>query len=140
SLSVHARPLLAVTKVEPQGQDVGPDDLTITIAFSTPVTLDAARKAVRVEPKIAGLDQGYLDSTGTQYKITTDLEVATDYKISIKGLADRFGQKLEQPFETTFHTGDAQPRLSMERGIFALEASAPGYPVWSRNVGKFELQ
>jgi uncharacterized protein YfaS (alpha-2-macroglobulin family) len=140
SLALHARPLLSVTKLEPQGQDVGPDDFTLTISFATPVTLEAARKAVRVEPKIAGLDQGYLNSEGTEYKVTSDLEVATNYKVTVKDLTDRFGQKLEQPFVATFHTGDAQPRLSMERGIFALEASAAGYPVWSRNVGKFDVQ
>jgi uncharacterized protein YfaS (alpha-2-macroglobulin family) len=140
TLAVHARPLLSVTKLEPQGQDVGPDDYTLTIHFSTPVTLDAARKAVSVTPKIARLDQGFLDSSGTEYKVTSDLEVATDYKVTVKGLTDKFGQKLEQPYEIAFHTGDAQPRLSMERGIFALEASAPGYPVWSRNVGKFDVK
>lgn len=30
--------------------------------------------------------------------------------------------------------------LSMQRGIFALEASAKGYPVWSRNVGKLAIE
>jgi len=140
TLGVHARPLLAVLKIDPLGQDVGPDEFTLTINFSTPVTLDAVRKAVKVEPKIAGLDQGYLDSSGTEYKVTSDLEVTTDYKVTVSNLTDKFGQKLETPFVSTFHTGDAQPRLSMERGIFALEASAVGYPVWSRNVGKFDVQ
>ncbi|MGE5185074.1 MAG: alpha-2-macroglobulin family protein, partial [Acidobacteriota bacterium] len=140
SLAVHARPLLSIAKVDPQGDDVAPDELSITISFTTPVTLDAVRKAVKASPAIPGIDQGYLSSDGTEYKVTTDLETETDYAISIKQLADKYGQQLAKPFEATFHTGDARPRLSMERGIFALEASAPGYPVWSRNVGKFDVQ
>src|SRR5690606_32466895 len=55
------------------------------------------------------------------------------------GLADAFGQQLATPHAHTFTTGDGRPRLSMERGIFALEASAKGYPVWSRNVARYEL-
>ncbi len=140
SLAVHARPLLSIKQLQPGGNDVGPDELTITVSFTTPVALDAIRKAIHAEPKIPGIDQGSLSSDGTEYKVTTDLDVETDYKITVGKLADRFGQKLAQPFEATFHTGDAKPRLSMERGIFALEASAPGYPVWSRNVGKFEVE
>ncbi|KAB2895748.1 MAG: hypothetical protein F9K40_15815, partial [Kofleriaceae bacterium] len=44
------------------------------------------------------------------------------------------------PFEHTFRTGDARPRISMERGIYALEASAKGYPIWSRNVSRYDIE
>src|SRR6185312_9606024 len=118
ALAVRARPLLSVASFSPLGQDVSVDQADLAIDFTTPVDLDAVRKALSSSPRIAGLDQGTLSSDGTEYKVTTDLEVTTQYKIRIKSLADRYGQKLDAPFEVSFKTGDAKPRLSMERGIF----------------------
>jgi len=140
ALAVHARPLLAVTSFKPQGDDVSVDQADIAIDFATPVELDAIRKALSSSPKIPGLALGTLSSDGTEYKVTTDLEVTTDYVVRIGALADKYGQKLAAPYQMKFHTGDAQPRLSMQRGIYALEASAKGYPLWSRNVGTFDVQ
>ena len=140
TLAVRARPPLTVTKLGPNGDDVAADEVTLTFGFSTPVTLDTARKAVKSTPAIAGLDQGYLSGDGTEYRVTADLDTETDYAITIDGLVDTFGQKLAAPEQHAFRTGDARPRLSMERGIFALEASAKGYPVWSRNINAFQLE
>ncbi len=140
ALAVRARPLMSVTSFTPQGDDVSVDQADITIDFATPVELDAIHKALSSTPKIAGLELGALSGDGTEYKVTTDLEVATDYVVRIKQLADKYGQQLAAPYEMKFHSGDAKPRLSMQRGIFALEASAKGYPLWSRNVSKFDVE
>lgn len=140
ALAVRARPPLSVTRILPASQDVAADEVTLTFAFSTPVSLDVARKAVTSKPMIPGLDQGYLSGDGTEYRVTADLETETDYTLEIAGLVDVFGQKIDKPIAHTFRTGDARPRISMERGIFALEASAKGYPMWSRNITKFELE
>lgn len=140
SLAVRARPTLSIVKIAPDGHDIGADEVALTISFTTPVTLEAVRKAVHSKPAIRGLDQGYLSGDGKEYRVTADLEVTTDYKVEVKDLVDAFGQKLDKPVTHAFRTGDAAPRLSMERGIFALEASAKGYPLWSRNVGKFQLE
>lgn len=139
TLAVRARPGLAVTALDPAGDDVSADQVTLAVAFSTPVTLDAARKSISSVPPIGNLDQGYLSGDGTGYQVTVDLESRTGYQITVDGLIDRFGQKLAAPVHHAFKTGDAQPRLSMQRGIFALEASAKGYPVWSRNVDQFAI-
>src|SRR5262249_2023693 len=88
----------------------------------------------------ANLANGYLDGDGLVYHVTSDLDTMTTYKVKIAALTDKFGQQLAKPFEATFKTGDARPRISMERGIFALEASAKGYPVWSRSIGKYEVE
>jgi uncharacterized protein YfaS (alpha-2-macroglobulin family) len=140
TLAVRARPTLAVAKIAPDGRDIGADEVAMTFTFTTPVSLEAIRKAVRSKPVIRGLDQGYLSGDGKEYRVTADLEVTTDYKLEVKDLVDIFGQKIDKPVTHAFRTGDAAPRLSMERGIFALEASAKGYPLWSRNVGKFQLE
>src|SRR5262249_46716611 len=129
TLDVRARPGLEVTEIQPTGDDVSADQATIALAFSTPVTLDAARKALSSAPPIANLDQGYLSGDGTGYQVTVDLETRTHYELTVAGLVDAFGQKLAAPVHRAFTTGDAAPRLSLERGIFALEASAKGYPV-----------
>ncbi|CAN5815994.1 hypothetical protein BH11MYX2_BH11MYX2_03280 [soil metagenome] len=140
SLALHVRPMLGVASITPTGADVGADEVAITVSFTTPVTLEAARKAVTSKPRIRGIDQGYLSGDGLEYKVTADLDVTTDYIVTVKDIEDTFGQKLPKAVTQAFKTGDAQPRLSMERGIFALEASAKGYPLWSRNVGAFQLE
>ncbi|MBA3462920.1 MAG: hypothetical protein H0T46_23390 [Deltaproteobacteria bacterium] len=140
TLAVRARPPLMVTKIGPDGQDIAADDVTLSFQFSTPVTLDVVRNAVKSTPAIPGLDQGYLSGDGREYRVTADLETETDYHVVVAALTDTFGQKLAAPVDQSFRTGDARPRLSMERGIFALEATAKGYPVWSRNVGAFQLE
>ncbi|MGE3546474.1 MAG: MG2 domain-containing protein, partial [Kofleriaceae bacterium] len=140
SLAVRARPTLEVTKISPSGLDVAADEVAITIGFSTRMSLEAVRKAVTSKPAIPGLDRGALSSDGTEYRVTADLDTETDYKITVAPLTDAFGQKLAKPVSQLFRTGDASPRLSMERGIFALEASAPGYPLWSRNVDTFSVE
>jgi hypothetical protein len=116
------------------------DEATLVFTFSTPVTLDVVRKAITASPRIRSIGDGYLSGDGTEYKVTADLDTETDYKIKIGKLVDSFGQELAKPQVLAFRTGNALPRLSMERGIFALEATAKGYPVWSRNVGKFDLE
>jgi uncharacterized protein YfaS (alpha-2-macroglobulin family) len=140
SLTVHVRPLLGVTSMMPAGVDVPADEATLVFTFSTPVTLDVVRKAITSRPRIKNLSEGFLSGDGTEYKVTTDLDTETDYKITIGKMTDTFGQELAKPVVHEFRTGNALPRLSMERGIFAVEASAKGYPVWSRNVGKFDLE
>ena len=140
ALAVRARPPLTVTKMLPASYDVAADEVTLTFGFSTSVALDVARKAITSHPAIPGLDQGYLSGDGTEYRVTADLDTETEYQIKISGLVDTYGQKLAGEMTHAFRTGDARPRLSMERGIYALEASAKGYPLWSRNVGTFELE
>lgn len=139
-LALHARPMVAVTELEPAGQDIVADEVTINITFATPVTLDAVRKAVSSTPAIPRLGQGYLSDEGTVYTVTTDLDAETPYTIKVAGLTDTFGQVLAKPYEHSFRTGDGRPRISMERGIFALEAIAKGYPLWSRAVNKLEVE
>lgn len=138
--TVRVRPGLEITGFDPAGDDVSADQVTLALTFSTPVALDAARKAISSVPAIPHLDEGYLSGDGTGYQVTVDLETRTAYQLTVDGLVDTAGQKLAAPARFSFTTGDAAPRLSMERGIFALEASARGYPVWSRNVGKFAVE
>lgn len=140
SLAVRTRSNLFVKRVTPGGWDVAADEVTVEVVFSTPIALDAARRAVTSEPAIPGLALGWLDGGGTRYRVTTDLEVETEYRVKVAELADSYGQRLTAPFEHTFRTGDARPRISMERGIYALEASARGYPIWTRNVSRYEVE
>ncbi|MEM9488398.1 MAG: MG2 domain-containing protein, partial [Myxococcota bacterium] len=139
ALRTHAE--LSVEDVEPGGYDVPADDVEIAISFATPVDLETIREHLRAEPPIRGLDQGWLDRRGTHYKTTVNLKTKTRYKITVKsGLADIFGQTLSSDYTFSFGTGNARPRLSVETGIYALETSAPGYPVWTRNVGDFDVE
>ncbi|MEO6953096.1 MAG: MG2 domain-containing protein [Polyangia bacterium] len=125
----------------PTGQDVAPNDAKITIQFSTPMDLDEVRKSIHIEPAAEAIHHGSLDAEQTTYTSVMDLEVGADYKVTVDGtLKDRFGQKLDKDLVFTFHTGDATPKISMETGIFAVEGSAEGYPVWSRNVNRMDVE
>lgn len=138
---IHTHPAFAIIKATPTGADVAADDVDIKFEFATPVTLDDIRAKLSSKPKIAGLTQGWLDRAGKKYKARVNLKSLTRYKITFASdLADRFQQTLEKPYTLSFKTGTARPRMSFETGIYALEASAPGYPVWTRNVKDIDVQ
>ncbi|WP_428263157.1 MG2 domain-containing protein [Haliangium sp.] len=139
-LSVRTRQPLFVKSFGPTGRDVPADQVEISLELSNPVTLDDVRTHLRAEPAIPGLDQGWLDSTGARYQVTVDLKARTRYQLHLDtGLHDVHGQALSQPGHHDFATGDGRPRISMETGIYALEPSFPGYPVWSRNLRDFDV-
>jgi uncharacterized protein YfaS (alpha-2-macroglobulin family) len=142
-LDVRARPPLTVLGMTPDTTGVVPvpaDEVSIEIGLATEVDLDAIRKAVTATPAIPGLDQGWLDGSGRMYRVTVDLAENATYKIAVAGLTDVHGQTLATAFTGEISTGAARSRLSMEAGIYALEASAKGYPVWTRNVTAYQLE
>lgn len=140
TLAMQVRPKLTVGNVGPEGADVDADSAEIFFTFSTPVELEAARQAITATPAIPGLNKGWLSDNDTVYHASVDLAGTTAYTLQVQGLVDRFGQKLEAPYQHRFTSGKPRPRISMERGIFALEASAAGYPVWTRNVSHFDVE
>ena len=140
SAYLHTYPALSVAKVGPDGYDVPADEVDFQIHLSTPVSLDAIRKALKIHPAITGFDNGWLDKTGTVYRVTADLKTTTAYELTLKkGLTDIYGQKLAANSVHSFHTGDAKPRLVVQTGIYAVEPATGGYPVWTRNVKKFAV-
>ncbi|MCA9679769.1 MAG: hypothetical protein H6708_23625 [Kofleriaceae bacterium] len=139
-LALHVRPPLRVTSFGPTGWDVAADEVSITVELSAPVTLDAIRAAVTASPAIPGIGAGSLDASGTRYQVVADLDTETDFTLQVAAdLVDVHGECLGDAASFSFRTGDAKPRISMERGLFALEASAAGYPVWTRNVPQYDL-
>ncbi|HLU66552.1 MAG TPA: MG2 domain-containing protein [Kofleriaceae bacterium] len=137
---LHTYPTFSVVTIEPSGRDVPADDVEIQILLANPVDVEALRKHLKSSPRIPGLERGALDGDGTTYRAVVNLEVQTDYTIEIKkGLADVFGQELDDRVVRSFRTGDARPRMSLETGIYALEPTAGGYPVWTRSVETFSL-
>jgi alpha-2-macroglobulin len=138
---LHTYPTFSVADIGPDGRDVPADDVDLKIRFATPVDLEALKKHLKAKPAIPGLARGALDADGTTYQVTVNFEVQTDYRVSVEaGLTDVFGQKLAKSVTHDFHTGDARPRISLETGIFALEPSMGGYPVWTRSVGTFAVE
>ena len=130
-----------VTNISLRGQSqVEPDDAQLVVSFSNPITLDDARAAIKATPAIPKLDQGYLSYDGLSYTVTTDLDAQAQYTITVDGIKDTFGDKLDKPFTQSFKTGDARGRLAMDRGIYAVEASSKGYPLWTRNVSRYEVK
>ncbi len=140
-LTLHTYPQIAVTRVAPDGWDVPADEVDIEVSFSTPVRLEDVREHLSAKPAMPGLENGWLDRSGTKYHVTVDLRTETEYTLEIAaGLADAYSQKLSKKRKHSFHTGDARPRLVLETGIYAVEPASQGYPIWTRNVGKFEVE
>jgi uncharacterized protein YfaS (alpha-2-macroglobulin family) len=145
-VALDVYPKLKLTKTSPvDGARVTPDDLTLALGFSTPVDSAELNKYVRITPKHRALSREWLSRNETLRELTASLEADTTYSLEIDGkLRDRFGQKLGKTRKLSFVTTDASPSLSMENGIFAIEAEqvaqAKGYPLWSRNVDEFSLE
>ena len=131
-------------KVATAGPDVGnvpADEVPVKISFSTPVRLADVRKQIFMHPYTSAVRRGTLDRAGKVYTAVVDLKTTTKYTVRVaKELRDIHGQPLGRATRYSFWTSDAAPRLSLERGIYAVEAGAAGYPVWSRNVNKFQVQ
>lgn len=140
-LQLHVVPPLTLVKTTPEPHaHVTPDDLTISLQFSSPVEIEQLVKHVQLEPRHRGFATGFVQRGDTEVEVTLTLEADTDYVLKIgEGLQDRLGQKLTNAQTVRFTTTDAAPSLSLERGIYAIEASAGGYPIWSRNVPSFDV-
>jgi uncharacterized protein YfaS (alpha-2-macroglobulin family) len=138
---LHTYPTFSIASVSPSGNDVPADDVVLEIKFANPVDLEQLRKHLRSKPAIPGLDRGSLDGDATTYNVVVNLGVQSRYQLTIdKQLTDVFGQALPKATTHAFKTGNARPRIQLETGIFALEPSAGGYPLWTRNVGKVSLE
>jgi hypothetical protein len=134
TLAVRARPELAVARIDTA---TDPDAARIAVAFTTPVTVDAARDAITALPAIPGLDRGTLSADGLTYTVTADLASETDYRISIADLVDRYGQRLAHRFEARFHTRPARPRIALAPDWSTTDER--GAVVWTRDVEALEV-
>ena len=83
--------------------------------------------------------RGWVQRDATTYEMQVNLDAQTKYTLSIDKRTDQFEQRIGKAHKVSFETTDASPSLSIESGIYAVEASSEGYPVWSRNVDSFEL-
>ncbi len=134
--------VFAVASIKPSGNNIDPDEAKLEITFSNPVDQAALTAQLTAKPEVPGLTSGYFtDSARRIYRATMRLQPQTEYTITIKdALVDLSGQKLKEPVEVRFRTGDARPKVGFKTGTHLLETSLPRYPVWSRNVTKLEVE
>ncbi|MET0591256.1 MAG: MG2 domain-containing protein, partial [Polyangiaceae bacterium] len=139
-LPLHTYGAMRAVGIHPQGSDADVDDVEISVEFSNPPA-KAARLPIRIEPKIDGFPAN-LAVDGAKLSLTArSLEPNTEYRIQVDGsLTDAFGQKIAGPFEASFVTGSSRPRLDIDTGSWAVEASRGAYPVWTRNLTRLEVQ
>jgi len=131
-------PGFRVVDVGPVVDDYPPGDVPIEVAFSTPVAAPEIRKHIRMSPVVEGVDKGWVYQQGKRYKATVRLKGNTLYTVTVAAaLKDQFGQPLGRTRTYTFKTGKPRAALQMERGIYAVEGSSAGYPVWTRNMRRF---
>ena len=136
SLAVRARPPLELARFSPDAE-VAPDEVALAFTFTTSLDLPAIRAAISAEPAIPGLDRGSLSPDGMTYTVTTDLDANTSYSLAVRGLADRYGQRIAAPVTVALRTGNARPRLSVAGGLQVVPPD--GLSVWSRDVATFTV-
>jgi uncharacterized protein YfaS (alpha-2-macroglobulin family) len=129
-----------VKSVEPRGGQISPDHVEIAVKFSTPLDGKDVVQAVKIEPAVEGFPE-HAAIVGDHVTFSARaLQANTRYTITVEpGLVDRFGQKLAGRHVASFGTGDGTPRLDVATGAWVVEASRSGYPVWSRNLTKIEV-
>ena len=139
-LPLHTYPKLSLTELTPGPKDVVPaDGVKLSFTFTNPIEAADFYKAVQFTPAVKNFDNGWWADEGV-YEVQVELQPQTEYLVKVDGsLKDVFGQALGATTERRFKTGDARPKLSMERGIYAVEDSSEGYAVWTRNIDKFEV-
>ena len=134
-------PGFRVMDVGPIVNDYPPGDVPIEVSFSTPVAAPEIRKHIRISPAVDGVDKGWVYRSGKRYKATVRLKGNTRYTVTVAAaLKDQFGQPLGRTRSYTFKTGKPRATLQMQRGIYAVEASSAGYPVWTRSMRRFEVE
>jgi hypothetical protein len=142
SLQLATYPKLHVASITPS--DKGPitaDRTRFELVFSTPMDREALRENMVIEPKVDGIDHGWLGYQGTRYSTSLMLAPRTEYTLTVKaGAADSYGQKLGADYVHRFTTGDAPPAVSMESGIYALEPHKKGYSIWTRNIKNLDVE
>ncbi|MFH2005052.1 MAG: MG2 domain-containing protein [bacterium] len=133
-------PAFTVVRTRPGADDYPPGDVPVQIHFSSPVTLPELRRHLRIEPPVQGLTAGYVAYPGLRYRVTLKLQSRTRYKVTVDGgVRDIYGQQLGRAHSFDFTTGRPAAVLNLERGIYALEAGSTGYPVWTRNMERFQV-
>ena len=133
---------LKVVEVLPAGRDVVPDDVSLQVRFSTPIAREGgAPLPITIEPKVEGYPEhawGHADLVTYDVRSLTP---NTDYKIQVAaGVKDQFGQTLAGAHIAHFRTGNASPRLDVQTGSWAVEATRSTFPVWARNLTKIDVE
>src|SRR5262249_31922573 len=122
-----------MTGHNPRKDDEPADEIHVQLDFTSPVEAEEAKKHVTINPepyrlRARGGWNGTLVFDG-------EYEPAVTYHVSVKkSMKDRFGQSLDSDYHFRFRTGDKRPALSMQSGLFVVEASSPLYPLWTRNL------
>lgn len=97
-------------------------DRAVTLRFSTPVSWDAVRAAMRLEPAVEW-PASFADSDPeprAEHRLPGVFDANTAYRVSVVNLVDAFGQRLVSG-QAAFLTGRRVPDISMPEGVMILE-------------------
>ncbi len=130
---------LRIDDFTPENETIRAVGERVEITFSTPVTEEALHKALSATPAIPNLTEGWLSNNGRTYNLAGKFKAFTDYKITVAGLVDTFGQKQAAPQTFAFKVSDAHPALNMATGMTVVEAASGEFPIWARNIGTYTV-
>ncbi|HJZ88356.1 MAG TPA: MG2 domain-containing protein [Polyangia bacterium] len=124
----------------PRRDGVPADIAQVTLHLSNPVDAEAARKAIQIEPA-PGKNLEVRGGWDGQISVEGEFAANVTYTVTLaRTLRDRFGQKLDSDYSFRFTTSDSRAALSMQRGLFVVEASSPLYPLWTRNLSAIDVR
>lgn len=126
--------------VSPAGSSVSPDEVNVSVHFSTPPVWLAGTNPIEITPKPEAVsDYAYVSGSELTTRVT-GLAPHTKYTVTLPAvLEDAFGQKLPGPFTASFETGPATPGYALDTGSWAVEATRGAYVAWTRNVSSVEV-
>ncbi len=121
---------------------------SLEIEFSNPVEDEKLAEKISISPAVEGWEELEMKtnrwSGHRALQLSPELKPSTRYTLSISNaFADRFGQKMKEPFSFSFQTPALEPRLEiLSEGEFGiLEAGKPAvYSLKSVNIATIEAQ
>src|SRR5262249_552172 len=128
-----------MTGHDPGTDDKAADEIHVHLHFTNPIDVEDAKKHVTINPDPYDLRA----RRGWNGTLTLDgnFEPSVTYHVNVKKtMKDRFGQSLDSDYHFRFRAGDKRPALSMQRGLFVVEASSPLYPLWTRNLPGVDVE
>jgi alpha-2-macroglobulin len=126
--------------LSPSGDAVSPDEVNVSVHFSTPPVWLEGTNPIQITPKPEAVsDYAYVSGSDLVTRVT-GLAPHTEYHVTLPAvLSDAFGQKLPAPFTASFKTGAAAPAYALDTGSWAVEAERGAYVAWTRNVQSVEV-
>ena len=112
----------------------------LQIEFSNPVTAEALKKALILDPPVELRWPDQLSDKSNVWTLSGDFKPASTYRVVVAGVVDEFKQTQVSPYDGGFSTGDMDPSFEITEGRVLLERGhRAALPMMHVNVANVEV-